>query len=177
MFKNYSTNNPGIATKVMDVLKGFRTIDKILPQAADENIEACMICQATATEAGVDGVVSLAKGYDGTGVPYFAFNNWFDDDAQSVKYSTQGDGSGVGSRIIGIPLHGAVELVITLDKLSEADTTGYQVGADVYALQASAGQIGLNATAASGDIVVGTVTEVRENAVVIYPVANGAAKA
>jgi hypothetical protein len=173
MFKNYTSNNPGIATKVMNVLKGFRTIDKIIPMAADEAITAGMICQATADTTGADGVVTLAKGYDtAVAVPYFAFNNYFDDDAQSVKYSTQGDGTGAGSRIIGIPLHGAVELEIPVTLLTEGATTNYEAGALVTAAAANDGKINL---AADTELIVGRVTEVRTDSVVIYPINNGGA--
>jgi hypothetical protein len=164
----------------MDVLKGFRTIDKVFTMGADENITASMLCQVS-----VDGSdVTLVKGFDGTGVPFFALNNYDDTDAQSLTGTIMGDGSGSGSRITAIPATGAVELVITQYK--GADTDDYSVGDFVvpsytitsYDLDYDAdGKIAPAPAVATFDPdgtvgaipVVGVITEVRTDAVVIYP--------
>lgn len=157
-----ATNNPGIRTKVMDVLKGFRTVDKIYNMKADEAITASMLCTVDTGE--------LIK-FDGDGtapvMPLFALNNWFDDDANSLGNTTLGDGSGAGSRIIVVPAAGGVEIAVTA--FDEADTTGYAVG-DYVTAGVTAGNI---RKAIATDVAVGIVSEVKTNAVCIWPIVNG----
>jgi len=170
----------------MDMLHGFRTIDRVFNAASDATgeITAGMLCSPTGS-AGSTSAVTLIKGFT-TGMPFFALNNYFDDDAQSMKYTTLGSGSGVGSRITAIPGNVAGELVIPLALLSEANTDGYAVGNEVvpsntiaagspYAATYTADGMIEEAPAVSafkvGDTmpVVGIVSEVRADAIVIYP--------
>ena len=179
-------NNPGILTKVMDMLHGFRTIDRVFNASTSGTtgeITAGMLCSATGS-AGSASAVTLIKGFT-SGMPYFALNNYFDDDAQAMKYTTMGTGSGTGASITAIPANVAGELVIPLALLSEANTDAYMVGDEVvpshtigstpFAATYTADGMIEEAPAASafksGDTmpVVGIVSEVRSDAIVIYP--------
>ena len=143
-------------TKVMNMLKGFRTIDKVFTMKADEAIRATMLCEVeTATG-------TLVKGFTGAGVPFWAVNNWDDDDAMSRTNTIMGAGDGVGSRITAVPATGAVELEIYAIDGVIAD---YSVN-DKVAPGATDGNIKV---ATTGEAIVGIVTGVTADGVTIYP--------
>ena len=143
-------------TKVMNMPKGFRTIDKVFTMKDAEAIRATMLCEVeTATG-------TLVKGFSGAGIPFFAVNNWDDDDAMSRSLTIMGAGDGVGSRITAVPSTGAVELEIyAIDGvIADFSVNDYVTGG------ATAGNIKV---ATTGEAIVGIVTGVTPDGVTIYP--------
>ena len=130
----------------LSVAQGFGSIQKVFNMKANEAILFGMVC-----ELSIDaGVVTIKKGYSGTGMAYVAQNSYTNADADATMYPNSSIGDGVHTQIVAIPVVAPVEVEIPAARFAATPAVGDEL---------EAGSNGLWAVAAGAGTVIGTITE------------------
>jgi len=142
-----------IITNELSVAQGFGTLQKVFNMTAGQAIRHGMVCSLS------NG--SLVKGFSGAGMAYVAQNDFDNTDAAPLTNSFIGNG--IDNQIVVIPVTCAGEIELPVARI----TGSVAVNDELVADSGTAGKWIKLPTSEGSYVVIGTVTEVTDDFVLV----------